>query len=158
MFQRNQEHQIHGKCTSKQVLKKPKTSFPPSKNPLLLTKNSYSYLDDSKHEDSTFDICTISTNPIDKTQTLSSHDFRAPPKPSPVSQYDSRKDSVIENVVYPSIKPRTRSSLRSCSRTRPSSEIEQKVTRCILPSKSQLVFEENPQYSSERKSRFCSQK
>lgn len=72
--------------------------------------------------------------------------------------YDRRKDSVMENVVYPSIKPRTWSSLRSQSaqRNQEATEVEKKVTQCRLPRKSQVVYEENPRFSTERKSVYHS--
>lgn len=72
--------------------------------------------------------------------------------------YDRRKDSVMENVVYPTLKPRTWSSLRSLSakRNEEVTEVEKKVTQWYLPRKSQVVYEENPRFSTERKSVYQS--
>jgi hypothetical protein len=67
---------------------------------------------------------------VDKTQdsreTTGENEFKVFSRGYSTIKYDVRKDSVIENFVYPSLKPRTRESL---SRLRANTEIEEKVKK-----------------------------
>ena len=77
-------------------------------------------------------------------------------KMPPKAKYDSRKDSVVENKVYPSLKPRTRSSLKSCSKVR-DDEISTKIKMCRMPPKTKIVCEQNPMFSTVKKFRTSSE-
>lgn len=119
---------------------------------------TYSIIEDSQVDEQTFDTGTlISIIEVGKNETDQDNKFKTFQRGFSTINYDSRKDSVVENYVYPSLRPKTRTQMSSSvpRQMGTPSQIDKKMSKCSMPPKTHKMYYENPRFMSNRKSELA---